>query len=216
LAKIQLIADLDEKLLEQEIVKQISGKINSILSGMKNDGIVKAQLDDFIDRQVKNSKEFSSIIHGELKSVFGLSNPEFVVTSIISQIKKNLSIEIELSKVINRTITAGITVGILRDDFQDLLSTDFASYRSKGGDVNWLEWLLVRGDEIILSNYTIESNLFGTESRTGNTLMVKSNKGFRVPPEYAGNVHNNWLTRCFDDTEEIVGNILTVEFLRRL
>lgn len=217
MAKLKLSFDIDENLLAFEINKQISKQLNSILFSMKNDGILKAQINDFIDRQIRTSIEFSELINGELREIFGLTNPDRAVEEIIETVKRSSVIDIQESRIIGKKLTnASITISILRDDFSDVLSLQSASYTSQGGEVNWLDWMLIKGDAIILADYTVDMNNPSSSSRTGGALMVKSNRGFRVPPAYAGNSRANWLTRCFDETEEIVGNLLKVDFLRRL
>ena len=215
MVKLNLTADINEQAVISEIVKALSRKINSVFTGMQTDGVLRSELGDFAERQIRNSPEFDSLLSGELKAAFGLIESATILGLIISTVKRNIFIDATPVKVVGAVISASLTVGILLDDFQDVLALPGTAYSSNGGEVRWLEWLLVKGDSIVISNYSLKVDVGNTTSRTGDAIMVKSNRGFRVPPEYAGGVSNNWLTRCFEETEGIVGNILRLDFIRR-
>ena len=82
-----------------------------------------------------------------------------------------------------------------------------ASYQSKGGKVDWLEWLLTAGTSEVISGYRVMYGFFDT-SRTGEAIMVKSKtKGFSIDPMYAGTQDDNWITRSLKKVEGNISNL---------
>lgn len=75
------------------------------------------------------------------------------------------------------------------------LPSDIINVENKDQLLPWMRWLLLFGDDIIISEHEIK---FGTNlpgSRSGQALMVESAGVWRVPPQYAGTIRDNWLTR---------------------
>ena len=59
------------------------------------------------------------------------------------------------------------------------------------GDLHWLQWLLEKGDTIIIDSYEYSPRSgFG---RSGGGSM-KLGGSWRVPPEYAGTPENNFIS----------------------
>ena len=51
--------------------------------------------------------------------------------------------------------------------------------------------------EIIVRDYNVEGG-YPQFSRTGDMIMKKGRRGWRVPPEFAGSHNNNFVTRATD------------------
>ena len=64
----------------------------------------------------------------------------------------------------------------------------------KSGDLHWLDWLLKRGDNMIISNYQYNPQTGLGRSGLGNMVGGGS---FRVPPQFSGTVDDNFITRAF-------------------
>ena len=77
-----------------------------------------------------------------------------------------------------------------------LLNKDFSSYDSNGNSVDWLNWLLLAGDTIVVADYEVIYKRTRS-SRSGRGLMIspEMTKGFRVRPEMSGVEDDNWITR---------------------
>ncbi len=105
--------------------------------------------------------------------------------------------EVEPGKVVvaNGRIEGSLTIRLLRTDLAEVLSANGSSYTSEHGHrVDWLDWLLTRGDSLIVLNFHFyPGNIAG--SRTGIGIMGRGGV-WRVPPEYSGIPGNNWLTRA--------------------
>ena len=86
--------------------------------------------------------------------------------------------------------------------------TDIASSIDPAGySIPWLDWLLLKNNQILVRNYEVQYTN-SNRSRSGMAIMVNSNSNWRVPPEYAGSITNNWTTRAVDRVESKVYNII--------
>ena len=153
---------------------------------------IKRDLQLLIQNLLVASPEYQSILSGLLKSEFDLKNSQEVLNEILITLQRSILITTEPVRFDGIGLKASINVSIIKSDFSDLLALSGTSYESKNGQVRWLEWLLTRGDSIIILNTTIDYNL------KSNSTKFTSGKGWRVPPEFAGTITSNWITRTFD------------------
>lgn len=101
----------------------------------------------------------------------------------------------------------------IQANFQNVLGLPEAQQlTNKGVSLDWLDWLLIKGDKTIIREYEIEPAQ-GRRSRTGLAVMVKAKKGrWKVPAQYAGTVNKNWVTRAIDDIPDSkIENIIIQE-----
>lgn len=204
------------------ILTDLSKKFNFALYSIASSPTVTKQVGSIIENSVRASGEYPSLLNGKLRAEFGLVNPEAAVDSVIEAIQNSVKIQVEPIKVIGTRLVGGVlTVQFLSNDMHEVLRIPEGSFESEGGKVDWLNWLLTQGDRVVLSEYAVNEFL-GTvsskDSRTGDALMVKSKRGYRVPPEYSGTINNNWLTRAFDEGESslLICNVLISELKRRV
>lgn len=213
---IPVSVEIDEAQLYKDVLIEMAAHLNKILSGMSKDGVIAGQVATMVDQAIRSSPEYDSLLNGELRAVFGLTNPAGTIEEIISIVKSNIEIEASPVRTIGIALTGRFTIRILRSDMVDVLSASGARFDSEGGEVNWLSWLLTAGDSIVIGDHDFSANIGNAESRTGAGIMVRSNSGFRVPPEFSGTLTDNWLTRSIQDLDEQIGNIIYVELVRRL
>jgi hypothetical protein len=110
-----------------------------------------------------------------------------------------------------------VKVGFIEADFDKIISLnegEFGSwYMSKTeGDetrgisareekVSWLEWLLLGGD-IIKPGFIILHVSREKNSRSKEAIMIPNPRGWRVQPQHAGTLEDNWITRTLEKTRE--------------
>ena len=141
----------------------------------------------------------------ELNALFGLlpGDASKAVDDIIGAIKDSTAINI--SKI-DRKYTGGIEFGFQSLNFVNLLGLRSGFVQTeKGETLHWLDWLLTRGDSIIVVDYSYEPKL--GLGRSGGGIMVKGG-AFRVPPEYSGMVDSNFITRALSGREAEIAPIL--------
>ena len=61
----------------------------------------------------------------------------------------------------------------------------------------WLDWLITEGDKPIVKGYKYVNDVIG---RSGQGIMKQQNgESWRVPPEFAGDINDNFITRALDE-----------------
>lgn len=169
---------------------------------------------------------------GGLMGEFGLSNPE-TTDRIVDRIKNALVVRPLgvrtrgagsslglgwLGKLLGRESVSdfgGLAVSIfssdLYDELVDMPEAHYFSDGAKGGYVDWLDWLLLRGTEVVISGWRIDYGMrYGLESsRTGDAVMKRAAGGsYSVPSAFAGTEQNNWITRAAAQAEPEIRNAL--------
>ena len=172
------------------LVPEINKYLNKIYQSMAS------SISDIVVDSIISQPEYDSLMGGQLQGEFGIPDPSSRLSDIISTIKSGSNIVRKPTSIVNGKINAGIRFQMISSDFQDLISLGSASFTTeKGTKLNWLEWLLLEGDTIIISDYGFVAGP-NPSSRTGLGIMKGySGASWRVPPEFAGNVNNNWITR---------------------
>lgn len=148
---------------------------------------------------IKSQPEYSSLIGGKLMGEFGLPDAASRLSNILSTIESGAIIQTKPISISGSQIKGSIKLQMVQKDFSDLLSLGDASFTTeKGSNLQWLSWLLKEGDSIIIADYTFALGSFAS-SRTGMGIMRQfGGSSWRVPPEFAGTITNNWITRAID------------------
>ena len=158
---------------------------------------IENTIPDIIVQAIMSEPEYSALLGGTLLHEFGIPNPAARLSEILDTIRNSKNIESKSPAVSGNTIRGAFKFRMIKQDFADLLSLGGASFiTEKGSVLNWLRWLLLEGDSVIITDYSYSVDGPG-KSRTGLGVMV-SGGSWRVPPEFAGNVKNNWITRAID------------------
>lgn len=178
------------------IVKSISEQLNKKLFSKTN--TMKSFIKNTILESIKSQPEYSDLKYGSLRNIFGIENISDI-DAILDELEK-MEVDIKKPTAEITEIRARISISMIKDGFSDMLSSSAASYTSeKGFPVPWLEWLLTRGNDSVIIGYRYLPKT-SPSSRTGYGIMIKGDSAiFRVPPEFAGTIENNWITRGVDE-----------------
>lgn len=165
---------------------------------------------DMVRDALKQEPEYQSLISGKLRAELGIADSANVDT-IVDALVNTLDMVVNPVTFNNSGLKGGFTLQMIQsDNISGIITTDEAMVVDNNGQkLPWLEWLLLRGNQIIIRNYQVRmgANPF---SRTNMAIMVESNKNWRVPMEFAGTITNNWTTRALDKvSNQIVDNIIS-------
>lgn len=191
---------------EQEISKKINSAtaehFNSILNGKLSS--IKQQVKSFTYNAILSQPEIDSLNGGILQGAFGLVDSSSAIKSIATSIQN--SINVEFNKF-DKNLKGGINIYIQPSDFTNLLALPEATNFTDDGDFPWLQWLITLGDTIIIVDYSF--NPISGRGRS-NLGYMTSGGVFRVPPEFAGDINNNFITRALvgKQQEKVIQNIL--------
>jgi hypothetical protein len=160
---------------------------------------LRQPLVDLIKSALRSEPEYASLISGQLRWELGIADVGNVDIAI-----NNIANSIEINKqsvgINNLGLSGGMELKIINNqDFGGALSDQsaFVNDAERGYSLPWLEWLLLKGNAILVRNFEVK---FGPSprSRSGNAIMIGSSSNWRVPPEFAGTIRDNWTTRAID------------------
>jgi len=194
---------------------EISKKINKILSEqisktiIKNRAKVTRRLKEAIKGWLRQSPEVSSLlaqgVPESLNALFGL--PPGAAHAAVSAIVDSVAdaSEIRISRL-SSNFSGEIVFNFQEKSLSNLIGLgEGHQITAFGEDLHWLDWLITKGDTIIVKGFFYQPS---NKGRSGGGTM-KIGGSFRVPPEHAGTAGNNFITRAFAGKEKEVSNVLT-------
>lgn len=181
-------------------------------------------IEDDIQNHIKtifvNSPEFKALTenNGLLRYSFGLPQSDALSAcdNILNELANSIHVNFTKFRVSgSKGVTGGIKVYGFLSDFSDILGLSTSSTKTlKGDQLDWLQWLLIEGDKVIINDYNIVLGSFSS-SRSGGAIMIESkSSAWRVPPQYSGTINDNWITRAVDDAAAFVEALIAgaIEF----
>tara|TARA_R110000751_G_scaffold127995_4_gene230079 strand:- start:2092 stop:2721 length:630 start_codon:yes stop_codon:yes gene_type:complete len=187
----------------EESDRQIYKKVNQAMADHINEKVrsksraLISKLKTVISVWVKTQPEIVSLLQEgvpqSLNAQFGL--PPGSANKAVDQIVNAVvdSTQVKISKV-DRKLSGTIEFNFQPSTFANLLSlSSGVNTTEEGSKLNWLSWLLVEGDKIIIVGYRYQPSEKG---RAGGGNMVRGG-AFRVSPQFSGTLDNNFITRAF-------------------
>ena len=186
--------------LKNQINKTIQNSLPKIETEIKN--VVK---NAFI-----TEPEYGSLKAGTLRAEFGIPDPS-VVDSVIDLMVDTLEIKNDPVKISGNRLSGGFTLTMIKsNDINGVIYSAEANVtdNQKGYSLPWLEWLLLKGNDTIIQNYSVNYTN-SPFSRSGLALMVESKNNWRVHPNFSGNQENNWTTRAISKVNKQIIQIIS-------
>ena len=194
-------------------MKSIEKKVNSATAEVINKTIkinkssITSKAKAFAIQSLLSQPEIFSLAGGELAGAFGL--PASSAQAAISAITQSFSSSIytKIQKFDNNLKQGGVYIYFQPSNFVNLLNLPEGHTMYAKGDLHWLQWLLKRGDEIIVAGYEFEGR--SGRGRSGLGYMTIGGS-FRVPPQFSGTTDNNFISRALvgKSQEHAISNIL--------
>ncbi len=191
---------LSIKILESN--SKIQGLIYSAIASEANAKVKKNApktrdaIKSLIPKWIFEQPEIKDLISGgsnSLTAQFGIpiGQAQSIVSSISSAVANAVIVDIDF--VSPKNLQGGVEFRIQPTSYNNLLSLDIARVTTKKGQVlEWLDWLLLKGSQMIVIGYKYEP---GTGGRSGGGTMTGGGS-WRVPPQYSGTSDNNFITRA--------------------
>jgi hypothetical protein len=182
------------KAMQKALAKDINLKLK------KNRAKIELKIKTLVESWIRQQPEIASIsqesIPFSLNAQFGFfpGTSSNAVDSICSAVADAISVELN---VINDKLEGGIIFYFQPDDFKNLLDLPEANIQTISANLPWLDWLLNQGTRTIVSGYEYKPDNSG---RSGGGKMVLG-KAWRIPPEFAGNSNNNFITRALENKD---------------
>jgi hypothetical protein len=178
-----------QKMIKREMAKRLN---KSFVGGFA--GKLQQQISTAATEWLMESPELIAVAYGPLKGDFGIPKGKSTTeaNAIIDAVLR--TIHVEIIPFDNR-LRGGLVIRIQPADFQNIFARIHPVVTEKGEPVDWIRWLLERGDDIVVAKYHVVPDSSG-RSRSGDALMSQGGM-FRVRPEYSGTLDDNAITRVF-------------------
>ena len=110
-------------------------------------------------------------------------------------------------------LQGGMSLSIQPSDFSNILNMPDSTIRyystryKRIVTLDWLNWLLKQGQEVIVSNYIVN---YGNHGRSGQAKMKRSMGAvWKVDSKYSGTIDDNFISRALNDPS-VRNNMLKV------
>ena len=203
--------------IAKKAMAQIASSLNRAL--MHAVPIVGTKIKALVGQAIQSSPEWKELHGGILQAELGVPQSSARLKEILDIWMNSLRITRVPVKLTGTKISGGFAIGMIEQNWADVLSSPSASYvTEKGTLINWLEWLLIAGDKTIISKYYFTSHVGPkAKSRTGLGIMRQNNKSrWHVPREFSGTAQNNFVTRSLDKIAPLIIQTMQTEFEKRI
>lgn len=179
--------------IEKNVTKAIAEIANEKIN--KNQTKLLSRAKQLAASWILSQPEIASLTSSSPESLSGqFGIPSGSTSSIVIAIINSLQNSIKVKFVkFNDKLNGGLEIYFQPNNFNNLITLPEGHVIYNGGDLHWLDWLLKRGDNIIVANY--QYNPKTGIGRSGLGVMVPGNS-FRVPPQFSGTEQDNFITRA--------------------
>lgn len=216
---LQMDLQVDLSTFTGDIYKAIADHLaKALTSGFEQ--AVKQRISRELEVRIRATIQYQKLTTNNLiRGEIGLINPVEAIESILQGLVAGMFFVIDTPRSTGNGITGGADIGISRDDFADVLASPMSRFQSKGHNVDWLNWMLLRGDTIVVPGFRFSTS--GNKpliSRTQTGIMVKGNRdgGWSVPEPLGGTANDNWMTQLITGFQDAIFPILVEELERRI
>lgn len=203
---------IDAREFNREVLKELEKEIYNSLA--QSAPLIVSDLRGRVKYELLNTAEVASMLGGELRGEFGFvaGQETSYVYPVIDYIVNNILYELKDIEFRGGRPVKPLKIRLLNATMEDLNAIPGARYDSQDGEVKWLEWILTKGDRIIIRDHRIQYKFNSTirskkvnhplpVSRSGLAIMVKQTRrgrGWKVPSQYAGTKDRNFITDTFE------------------
>lgn len=179
------------KEIQNLILKAYLEEVNKKVSRKALD--IKLNLRQIIVNSILDCPEMDSVRSGILKLDFGLYFDPSV--DIANAVADSIEVNIKTFTNANNKIHGGVLISVQPSDFNNLKIPSSVIITEKGQELPWLDWLLLHGDNIIITDFGVSYQEGG---RTGGAIMVPNVRPFRVNPAFSGVEGDNFISRALN------------------
>src|SRR3990167_10011542 len=196
--------------VKKEIVLEIAKKMNQVFDYKMR--FIVPYIKFEVEKAIINSPEYQGLLYSRgMYSEIGYPQLRSFLLNMVETIVKNVDIEINKFRVIGERVEGGLNIGILKDDYSDILNLPGGDYSTeKGENIPWLSWLLFQGTRKVIAGYHYfwSPKTGQRSSRTGEGIMIQGGD-WEISSEFAGTAENNFLTRALRPLDSKLSSFLT-------
>lgn len=198
--------------ISQKILEAIKDHLSPIFT-TNFANTLKSVISKEVRAAIYQEPEYTSLISGQLKSELGIPDAASRIDQLFQHWSDSIVVNISPIAAKSSRVVGKLSLSMIPSDFSDVIGMSASTIvdSNTGSIIPWLQWLLLDGSKILIQNYEVRIGP-NNNSRTGNAIMVVSNqKDWRVPPEFAGTVHDNWITRAIQRLDQTIPDKIAKE-----
>lgn len=178
----------------------------------KNLSKAKSRIQELVKTTLENDKTIQSLKGGDLRMIMGIEDAS-TITLLIDTIVDSITMKYKSLYVVGQKFSNPlISLSSITGDELTSLS-DFSFTSENDYSIDWLDWLLNRGDEQIVRGFFYrKANRYELRhgySRAGGIMREAKSGRWGVPSEHSGTKTNNFLTRIQQRITPQIKDILT-------
>lgn len=186
-------------LIEKKVNKAIAEEVNRKISLGRNKLLVNCK--SLVSQWILDQPEIQSLKSNNIDSLAGQlglypGQGDNFTYAIILAIENSVNVQLQ---TFTESLIGGVYVNFQPSNFLNLLGLGVGTVYYEGGRLPWLQWLLEKGDSIIVVNYQYNPQTGLGRSGLGNMITGGS---FRIPPEFSGTIDDNFITRALVGTNQ--------------
>ena len=189
-----------QKVVDGLLIKELNGVLSKAADS------ARSPITELVAETIKGSNEVQTLNSSIVRGNLGLKSSQVkrAIDAVSEAVSSTTQIITKQLKKSGTKIHGGLTVNIQPSDLKNVLSLGEGqiTYRSStyktSVNLDWLKWLLQKGDSIIVGKF--DFSIQPGTGRSGEGTMKKNVGGWRVPPSISGTIEDNFVTRAFDMT----------------
>lgn len=156
-----------------------------------------------------NKSQIADILQDDLRGQLGLTpaKARSAVNGIIAGITNSVMYTYTPIKYKNRSFTGGFSIHVQPEDFTNIFASVgldsviryYSMYYKKVVELDWLNWILMRGDAIIVTDGQFTA-MAGGRSGQGKMMRTGSINVWKVPSSISGTQFDNIITRTLRES----------------
>jgi hypothetical protein len=190
----------------QKVIQAICDHLNARVLNLS------FEIRDEIAKNIKpvftETKEYRLLLNNDkIKADVGLpfGKEEAILGTVIDRIAASIKVDPFRFIPIGNQIAGGFNVGIVQDDYEDILRLKDVRIKSENGVNEWLGWMLLAGGDAITEDYHVVYETGTGRSRLAH--MVEKGSYF-VDEDIRGTTNDNWLTRALKTNKNMLQTII--------
>jgi|TARA_R110000744_G_scaffold79106_1_gene155534 hypothetical protein len=210
-----------ESEFEKLAMKALVSHINSSISGIGEE--INKKIRPVVFDVIHECYEMQSLRGSYLRGSLGLTLSQASESSRDIAEAVSSSVFVNVKRVTPKNLSGSLTINVQPSDFSNVLSISGAVIRylssryKRTVELPWLDWLLTKGDTILISGFDFQP-IFG-EGRSGAGSMIKDSiADWRIRPEYSGTKEDNFITRALShkNTQSKISSMIEKSVNKRL
>ena len=205
---VKLKLSVNDKQIQATLTSLISREIDARIT--RSIPSITKYARSLITQSFLSSPEVPSLLRGKLQQDFGLTSDlaQSAVNEILSALIAGVSVKTEnvetsgvlsyLKSLVWKEKSIILSVYPNPELYKSIQGGSYVSSTDRDINIDWLEWLMTRGTEIIVTGYQVKYDPKDPSwSRSNSAIMIKRKSGaFRVDPEFSGTLEDNFITRA--------------------